>query len=330
MSVYAPLLGISWHALEAHGHDPAKVIDAKHYRPDRWPPVPERISSRVYDTITARAITLIDDPTLGLQVGDFLHPFHLGAVGGAWLASSSLRNAMMLIARFVHNHNTQLDLRIEELPDRIRAVYEYQTPRAFPDIFGDSWPASLYSLCNKNLGRKLVPLEVTLSRSKPEDPGPWYDYFGVEVRFAQPLNGLSISLDDADKPLTGGNPELVAIHEEIMQKQLLKINRDNIIYRARLSIMERLPSGRVTSDLLASDLNMSRRTLHRKLHENDENFRNLLLSVRKDLAQLYIRSNTHSITDITFMLGYADTSAFSRAFKAWFGSSPTLVRQLVS
>jgi AraC-like DNA-binding protein len=327
MSVYAPMLGTLWQAVRSYGHDPASVIDAELYRPERWPPVPERISFQDYDAAISRAIALIDDPTAGLRSAQYCHPSHLGAVGGAWLASRSLRSAMLLAERFTRTYHDELELRIEELPDRVRAVYRMLTPHTFPDIMGDSFPAALFTLCNANLGRKLVPLEVTLARSRPADPGPWNDFFGIEVRFGQPHNSLSISLEDADLPLTGGNPDLVAVHEDIMQEHLLKLDRDNPIYRARLSIMKQLPSGRVTADRLARSLNMSKRTLQRKLGEHDQTVRSLLTQVRKDLAERYIRGGKYSITEIAFLLGFADTSAFSRAFKSWFGQSPKQARE---
>jgi AraC-like DNA-binding protein len=91
--------------------------------------------------------------------------------------------------------------------------------------------------------------------------------------------------------------------------------------------MDALPSGRVTEDDVARTLNMSKRTLHRKLNENRETFRSILVQVRKDLARYYVRKPDFSITEIAFLLGYADTSAFSRAFRSWFGHSPTKARE---
>lgn len=64
-----------------------------------------------------------------------------------------------------------------------------------------------------------------------------------------------------------------------------------------------------------------------KLRENDETFRSLLLQVRRGLAERYIGNEDYSVTEIAFLLGYNDTSAFSRAFRNWFGRSPTQVRE---
>jgi len=60
--------------------------------------------------------------------------------------------------------------------------------------------------------------------------------------------------------------------------------------------------------------------------ENDETFRSLLKQVRSDLAERYIRNDDYSITEIAFLLGYTDTSAFSRAYRNLFGRPPTQTR----
>jgi AraC-like DNA-binding protein len=119
------------------------------------------------------------------------------------------------------------------------------------------------------------------------------------------------------------------MHEDVIRKHLSRIKRDNIANRARLTIMELLPSGRVTGEDMARELNMSIRTLRRKLGEKDETVRSLLTNVRKDLAQRYIRNEDYNITEIAFLLGFADSSAFSRAFKNWFGQSPSEARKVI-
>jgi AraC-like DNA-binding protein len=165
-----------------------------------------------------------------------------------------------------------------------------------------------------------------MCRSKPGDPKPWHDCFGVEVQFDQAENSLAISYKDATKQLTGSSPMMVALHEDIIKRQIAELDRSDIINRALVVIMDQLPSGAVSENSVAQSLNMTKRTLHRKLVENGLSFRSLLTSVRKELVQRYIKEPAYSITEISFLMGYNDTSAFSRAFKRWHGLSPTQAR----
>ena len=327
MSVYSRSLGTLWNTLESYDIDPATVIDAGLYRPGDVALPSERMSFTAYDDLLARAGALVRDPALGIRTAKFLHPSHLGALGHAWLASSSLRTALLRSQRFHKMFNEQIELQVQELPDRVRATYRVLQQPTHPNELGDAILSGLLKLCQINFGPNLEPVEANLKRPEPPDPKPWFEFFGPTVRFGQPEISLAIARRDADVTLTGSNSELVAVNEEVMRRHLMKIDRDNILNRSRLRIMEQLPSGRITENDLAEKLNISKRTLHRKLREQDETFRSLLLQVRMDLAERYIRNESFSITEIAFLLGYADTSAFSRAFRGWFGLSPTMARE---
>ena len=321
------MLGSLWRTLESYGLDPGQVIDESHYRPGENSSYAERVSFAEYDTSLTRAAELINDPAVGIRSAQFIHPSHLGAFGHAWLASSCLRTALLRAERFSRMFNEQIEMRVNELSDRVRITYRMLREPTRPNLVADSLLANLLQLCRMNFGEKLTPVEVRLKRPEPPDSSPWLECFGTVVCFGQPENSLAISASDADTPLTGSNSGLVTVHEEVIRRHLMKLDRNSVLNRSRLGIMEQLPSGRVTQDTLADVLNMSKRTLHRKLRENDETFRSLLAQVRMDLAERYISNDDYSFTEIAFLLGYTDSSAFSRAFRSWFGHSPTQARE---
>jgi len=326
MSIYTPLLGHLWKTLESYGVDPVEIIDEKHYRPTDASLTFRRVLFSDYDAMLTRAVDVVGDPAMGVRSARFFNPSYLGALGLAWMASSSLRTAMHRAARLRRMFNEQILLELVESPDRVRLVYRMTQPFSSPDVIGDAHVANLLQLCRIIYGPDLQPLEVTLSLPAPADPEPWLAHYGPAVRFGQEDNSFTISAKDADTPLTGSNPELVAIHEEVIERYLMKLDRNNILNRIRLHLMDELPSGRVTEGDMAKTLNMSKRTLHRKLQDNQETFGSILAQVRQDLATRYVRNPEFSITEIAFLLGYNDTSAFSRAFRNWFGRSPTDAR----
>ena len=71
---------------------------------------------------------------------------------------------------------------------------------------------------------------------------------------------------------------------------------------------------------------MSSRTLQRKLSDLGWTYRSLLMSVRYELSLRYLEDTAKTMTDITFLLGFSEQSAFTRAFKRWHGKSPTEYR----
>mgnify|MGYP005992823787 FL=1 len=68
---------------------------------------------------------------------------------------------------------------------------------------------------------------------------------------------------------------------------------------------------------------MSPRTFHDKLKKEHTSYQKLLDETRQQLAQKYMQEMDIQISELTYMLGFSDASSFSRAFKRWFGVSPS-------
>jgi AraC-like DNA-binding protein len=100
-----------------------------------------------------------------------------------------------------------------------------------------------------------------------------------------------------------------------------------VIIGVKQKIIEYLPDGDCSRDRVASALCMSPTTLQLKLSQRGTNFQQLLDDTRKELACSYLSQAARSVTEITFLLGFSDTSNFTRAFKRWTGVSPTDYRQ---
>jgi len=104
------------------------------------------------------------------------------------------------------------------------------------------------------------------------------------------------------------------------------MQESNIVSQVKRAIIDGLPSGKLSEEEIAKRVFVSSRTLQRKLADENTNFRTLLLEVRRELAVKYISNRSMPLAEISYMLGFADTSSFSRAFKQWTGDSPALFR----
>ena len=323
MTVYAPLIGMLWRTLESYGFDPTQIIPDNIYRPGTEPGIGDRISLEVYERLLTRAAALVADPAIGLRAAKQLQPSHLGALGHAWIASSSLRTAIMRSQRFHRMLNERLTVHVSEAPGFLQVEYLQPGSAKIRDEQVDALLGSLLHMCRLSFGSDLVPAYVLMQRTEPPDSGAWKRFFGMEVQFGEALNCLSLREQDADKPLTVFNPQLLSVHEAIMSRHLAKLEQDSISNRVRVAIMDQLPSGGLKQDDVAAQLHMTRRTLYNRLRKEGASFRKLLIESRKDLVQSYLRDESYSITEISFLLGYENISTFSRAFRSWFGASPT-------
>ena len=71
---------------------------------------------------------------------------------------------------------------------------------------------------------------------------------------------------------------------------------------------------------------LSERSLQRKLADAGTSYREVLDDTRREMALAYLASKPHTLSEITFLLGFADSRSFSRAFRRWTGQSPSEYR----
>ena len=133
--------------------------------------------------------------------------------------------------------------------------------------------------------------------------------------------------ETVSEPLATANPELVRINDQVVTEYLAHLDRNDVTMRVRSQLIERLPGGNVDEADIASSINISQRSLQRKLKAQGMSFTRVLDDTRRELSLQYVRDSQHSLNEVGFLLGFAEPGNFSRAFKRWYGKSPSQFRQ---
>ena len=107
-----------------------------------------------------------------------------------------------------------------------------------------------------------------------------------------------------------------------------EVARMSLSTRVRSLIAHQLARGKVGVEAVASQLHMSRYTLHKKLKREGLTFASLLEEVRRTQALSYLQDRSKPLVEIAEQLGFSELSAFSRAFKRWMGASPAEYRSV--
>ena len=89
-----------------------------------------------------------------------------------------------------------------------------------------------------------------------------------------------------------------------------------------------LPSGEPKQMDVYERLGLSQRSFQRRLAQEQTTFRDVLNATRQHLALAHLRAGEHSVSEVAFLLSFAEVSAFTRAFKRWTGHSPRAWRSL--
>jgi len=176
-----------------------------------------------------------------------------------------------------------------------------------------------------------APELVRLPFSMPAEPQIHADFFKAPVQYEAPAGEFVISMACWNRVLPSSDENLLRVLDEharlLLEKRPLP---DDFVGQVRREIVRDLHGGEVNRDNIASRLNMSPRTLQRRLDEHCLAFADLLDAVRADLAKNKLAGSDLSLAEVGFLLGFSDQSAFTRAFKRWTGKTPKEYRNRVN
>ncbi|GAB5491530.1 MAG: AraC family transcriptional regulator [Phototrophicaceae bacterium] len=171
----------------------------------------------------------------------------------------------------------------------------------------------------------IIPKAVYTKHEIPNKQA-YEDFFGISISQAS-FNGLAFSPEDSNRPFLTHNEQMWEIFEPSLTKKMQDLEIEaSFVERVRACLMEILASGQYSIRDVATKLAVSPRTLQRRLHQENTTFQKELDSLREELARNYLLKSDYSSGQIAFLLGYEEANSFFRAFRAWTGQTPELVR----
>ncbi|RAU45078.1 MULTISPECIES: AraC family transcriptional regulator [unclassified Pseudomonas] len=260
----------------------------------------------------------------GLRYGQQFQPKALGLLGYIGLCSPTLEDALINFAEAFpfHQHSTLI-----ELVDQGECYrFDYQVRHGA--IHERRQDAELtmgmaMNLVRHVLGPQWAPRQVAFEHARPQDWHEHRDAFHADVQFAQGCNSLLIPKRDvAGHVMPGSDPILLMLIKDAIRQLGDSGSEANMLDRARQTILANLHLGEPALEAVAHDLGLSEWTLQRKLRDLGLSFSQLVDQIRRETALAHLKQQHLSVTQLASLLGYSETSAFSRAFKRWFGTSP--------
>ncbi|MEQ4585352.1 MAG: AraC family transcriptional regulator ligand-binding domain-containing protein, partial [Pantoea agglomerans] len=176
-------------------------------------------------------------------------------------------------------------------------------------------------------GRHWAPREVHFEHPRP---GQWHDHckvFDAPVWFDQPFNSLVIPKRDLQRAMPESDPILLMVMQDAIRRLNRVTSQQSMIEQARSQVNLSLMQGEPVLEEVADKLGLSSWSLQRRLREEGSSFTALVDQVRCEMATYYLQQKQLPISEMALLLGYSEVSAFSRAFRRWFGISPRQWRQ---
>jgi AraC-like DNA-binding protein len=285
------------------------------------------VTMELGDRLLRQAVALMQVPALGLLLGQRLHMNSHGTLGFAFMNASSVREAVGLLVHYFPTRTQLMGLQLSETAGEFRLVFQQAVHLGFAEqIITETAMLSVH-----NALRFVAPHVHLVSRVDFMAPKPAYEaqaaaLFGCPVHYGQASNSICLVPNAWQVSLSGADGEALQLAKAACNTAMAKQEKvetlSAMVRQCLLGGAGQLP----TLEACAAALNLSPRTLHRRLESEGTSFRLILDETRHRLALQHMGNPALSLQQVAYLLGYTDQANFRRAFKRWEGVAPQVRR----
>lgn len=290
-----------------------------------------------YTALFEDAAALLGEPALGLRLGRSLSPSELGPLGIYVVNQPDLRHALGAFTSHISALQGGTSVEVIEEGDIALFCYRILSPGIWPRRQDAEFSiATTCAIVRSMLGADWQPLDVHFEHERGPSAPALEAYFSLAPRFGEASNRLVLARSDLDCPARGAgvrgisSASLLPFIERHLNDLSLDTGPRDIAAQVSAIIERRLGRTHLVIESVAADLAVPVRSLQRALARRGVSFAELVQQHREARAKALLDAGELSLADIADELGYADATAFSRAYKAWTGRPPRGRRSSVS
>ena len=282
-----------------------------------------RVSAKHYGALWRAIAAALDDEFFGqdsrrMKAGSFAMLCH--AVLGCKTLGQALERSLRFYALILDDISGSVERDAQEA----RIVLHERLAGASQRVFAHELLLMLlYGVSCWLVGRRIPILRTEFSYAEPVHSAEYRLMYCADLRFNRSNTLLAFEAAYLDLPVVQNDCSAKEFLRSAPENILLKYkNVSSLAARVRRRLRQCLPGMVPDFEQLAQELGMTPATLRRRLHEEGESYQSIKDQLRRDLAISYLSHSNRSVTDIALELGFAERSAFHRAFRKWTGASP--------
>ncbi|WP_237444950.1 AraC family transcriptional regulator [Sinobacterium norvegicum] len=179
-------------------------------------------------------------------------------------------------------------------------------------------------LCGWLIGRQIEIISASCAGEKPSNMGAMEHFFSCPVDFDTATNSLTFSSHYLRLPIIRSDADFEVFIKEAPYQVIIQpvLGEQSILSRIRTILSENLTDELPGFDVMADRLNLSARTLRRRLEEEGTSYQKIKDHCRRDRAVELLLYSTEPVSEVAVLVGFSDASAFHRSFKKWTGVAP--------
>ncbi len=274
----------------------------------------------------------LGDELLGFHLAEDFDLREIGLLYYVAASADTFGGAMSRVERYIKIQNDGVDFKVIK-GKTLRVQFHYTGVARHTDVHQAGSLIALMIRIGRHLtGRALKPTRVRIMHHIHRGKLKLQKILDADVEDGARVDEVEFPAASWDLPIVSADPHLhqicvqsceEALARRDLKQSLLKVQVEN-------AIAALLPRGQARHDLVAAEVGISPRTLARRLAAEGSSFTEILTEVRSALADRYLADRALPISQVAWLLGYAEISGFTRAFQRWTGTVPSAARAQLS
>ncbi|MBX2803178.1 MAG: AraC family transcriptional regulator [Myxococcales bacterium] len=317
-------------AAERRGVDVDALLDA-HQLQRAWLHQRERrIPAGTAMAVWADAMRLAEEPELPTWAAVELGWGAYRVIDMLATSAATVGEAFELVSRYFGLVHDTIALPLTERRGGASMAIVNPAGRRIPPVYVDYTLAACVFRTSLAADQPLHPV-VRLCRPAPGDLAAHQRAFGPHLQFGEPRDRVDFDAELWSTPMPARDPVLQGLLRQHADQALASRSSGPpaALVDVAAILSELLPRGRAQIDVVARRLGISKRTLQRRITAAGTTWTELLTATRLRLAENLLRDPDLTVDDVSVLVGYAEASAFHRAFRRWTGLSPGAWREQV-
>ena len=269
----------------------------------------------------------LKDEYLGLHVGEQISLKATAYVDSIMLNSKTLEEAINNAIKYSKLISDALECSLQKTKNHFSVIYEENPNWKVQQKYAKKQVLDMALLSNvKSLATytnyQHYPVKVNFSYEKPKSLHEYYRLFNCSLKFNQPKTEIIYERQIIDRHTKKIKFGLLESLKEKVADEIEKLPTENdLIYQLKKHILNHKPK-RILIGEASPKLHLSKRSLQRKLKEYNTTFKSIEHEMQLKLAKTYLEERQKSIDEISYLLGFSESSAFVRFFKSLTSKTP--------
>jgi AraC-like DNA-binding protein/septum formation topological specificity factor MinE len=265
------------------------------------------------------------EPAFGLRLAESRRLSNLGPLGLLVRDEPTLRDALEAVMRHIHVHNEALSVDVEQHSNLVVVRLDLTVEgRASLRQSIELAVGVTFRVLQIFMGANWRPRLVCFTHAKPPTLSVHKRIFGRAVEFGHQFSGIVCNAADLDVPNPGTEPVMMRYSQLLLAQNLDTSSRMSDRVRQLVVLLQ--PRGLCRVEVMAQHMGVDRRTVARRLADEQTSVSALVNDLRRDLFARYLKDGARSLTEVSALLGFSASSAFSRWHRQQFGIAARQLR----